>query len=163
MSYTTVASVVSGNPVTATWGNSVATAMGELQTGFPQTYSTWSSPINAGITVGNGTQTANYYQAGKLVHCVYRLVLGTTSTIGAAVLNLPVTALTTGVVMVRGTYVDTGTATYDVMGASSSGTVALSVPNASATYVTATAISSTIPFTWTSTDVMNVELLYMAL
>lgn len=45
-------------------------------------WTTWS-PNYGGITVGNGTVYARYQQIGKVVNFYFRLVMGSTSTIGS--------------------------------------------------------------------------------
>lgn len=163
MAYTTVPAVVAGTKIPATWGNSVSTAVTELQTGFPQAMSTWSAPITGGITVGNGTTTAQYYTAGPITYCFFRFVLGTTSAVtGSVVLDLPVDATFTYGPVGTGTAYDVSATTGYPMGveATTSTALILRVWNSAATIATNSTISSTNPFTWATGDVLAMSMWY---
>lgn len=127
-------------------------------------------PTWVNLTVGNGTVTAAYVQIGKLVVARLSIVFGTTTSIsGDPTFTLPVT---------RATYGGTSGITpignaqaFDVSGGVASviqvinistTTGAFRANNASATYLTAAALSSTVPFTWTNPDELCAELFYEA-
>lgn len=125
-------------------------------------WGTWS-PTYTNLTVGNGSVTAKYGYYGRVPFAKWSFTMGTTSAIGSApTVSLPVNfsnSIETGICR----YTDTGTANYpgSVLPATSS-TVGLYAWLASGTYVSATALSSTIPFTWGSTDVLTFTIFYEA-
>lgn len=123
--------------------------------GSTATWTTWSPTLN-GVTVGNGTTTARYNTNNNVVYFTCKFLLGTTSSISGASVNitLPVTAASTEVgkqieCMIR----DEGTAYYIGSGLILSTTQAqVRVSKSDATYTSNSDISSTVPMTWTSTD-----------
>jgi hypothetical protein len=132
-------------------------------------WAAWT-PSWTNLTVGNATQTARYSQSGKTVFFSLKLVLGSTSSVASnpnfswPVAAASQTAAETGVVQVF--YLDAGTAIYlgaaDVRGRSTTvcringttGTVQLQEQDR--------AVSSTVPFTWTTSDTIWVMGMYEA-
>jgi|TARA_R110000765_G_scaffold134754_1_gene233739 hypothetical protein len=115
----------------------------------------WSS-----FTIGNGTQTHSYRYVPGGMRCTGIVVLGSSSSVGGAVfLTLPNSQT------IRGTATNNkqpyGQVTLSESGAldysgsvlyGSSSSVVLKCSKASATYLTLTNTSSTIPFTWGTSD-----------
>lgn len=67
----------------------------KLATGAGEPGGAWTSwtPTYGSLTVGNGTATAKYTQIGKTVHFVYKLEMGSTTSIsGGFTVSLPVAA-----------------------------------------------------------------------
>lgn len=130
----------------------------------------WASftPSWANVTVGNGTNTGWYLQIGKTVFVKTRFVMGSTSTMGAAVLTLPVTASANamvdslaglGSIFIQ----DSGTAVFNGgVRYRSTTTVDPFVWTASGTYVIPTTFSSTVPMTWTTNDNFIMQFFYEA-
>ena len=122
----------------------------------------------AGWALGNATNTGLYCQIGKTVHFAIRVVFGSTSTYGAGrpTLSLPVTATSaagnfdflTDVAYfdASATVRNHGTADF------STTNVDLFVWNSAGTYVAANGVTNTVPFTWTTTDVIYVSGTYEA-
>jgi hypothetical protein len=120
-------------------------------------------------TFGNlsgGTLTyANYTIKHKRVTVKMSYTLGGAGVAGGVTMTTPTTLNTnySASNRINGSVslVDTGTATYfGVVGWSSSTVVEFSVMNAAGTYITATALSSTVPHTWASTDKIFTEFTY---
>jgi len=109
------------------------------------------SIVTTNITVGNGTLTAVYMQAGKFVQFRVKFTLGSTSAItGSPTFTLPVTAVGTrvvgGLLLMFDSSAASGSA-YKLGGAFNSTTTNLLIrDDASAV------ISSTSPFTWATGD-----------
>lgn len=132
----------------------------------------WASwtPTWTNLTLGNGTVVAKYSQIGNLVTCRLSLVFGsTTSVSGSVSFSLPVTraaiAGTAGVTPLgQCRLFDTsGGVTNDgVIVTTSTTTALLTVNNSAATYLTAVALSSTIPFTWAVGDEIAAQFTFEA-
>lgn len=139
---------------------------GMLGTDSSYTWASWT-PTWTNLTVGNGTVTAKYTQLGKTVIARVSVAFGSTTSIGGSVsFTLPVTA----VAIAAGSphigsaiYDDVGTNLYmGVVYEGSTTSGVLRVGNAAATYTGTTVLSSTVPFTWTTSDAINLSLIYEA-
>lgn len=129
----------------------------------------WSPSFTNLSTVGGSTVTARYMQIGKVVHCRFHIVLGTTPTVGDVRVSLPVTAATTGLTALTSPL---GTASFLEVGvANNAGFVlfATSTTVAVRTFTTATspdlrmaALSASVPFTWAAVDEMHASWTYEA-
>jgi hypothetical protein len=123
------------------------------------------TPSITGVTVGNGTTTARYAQIGKTVFVEFNFTLGSTSAItGTPSFALPVSASLLGYTFDgKGTLGDFGTASY-------LGNVNLQPGNRAYFSATSTSgatgvelnISSTVPFTWTTSDYLSARFTYEA-
>lgn len=134
----------------------------------------WTSytPTLTNFTLGDGTVVASYIQQGKTVHGVIKFTLGSTSAVGSSgVFTLPVTAssvvyklnVTGGTNIGLVTAQDTGTSVYSgIVSLVSSTTAGVYFGNATATYLTLSNITSAIPHTWASTDVLTLTFTYEA-
>jgi hypothetical protein len=146
-----------------TLGDAIDTSVGSgllaWQTWAPTLSNTWAN--------GNGVWNAKYCQIGKTVHVAASFTLGTTTTKGASlcVVSLPVTAAVT----TRPTI--SSPCAVTVAGASgnliwtainSTTTLAMYVFNASVTFLTRNQVSSTVPGTWATNDVMQIAFTYEA-
>jgi len=126
------------------------------------------TPTLTGLTLGNGTMSARYMQIGKRVFGDLIIVFGTTTTVtGSVSFTLPVTANSfynsmTHMPFGECSLVDEGTAIYkatlDANSSTTSATIYVHV--ASGTYLTDTTISSTVPFTWGSSDKIGAAFSY---
>lgn len=150
---TALGSFVAGDVLTAADMNAIGT------------WTTWS-PTWTNLTVGNGTVTAQYSQINKVVHLRASVTFGSTTSIsGSVTFTLPVTASSTASTTGHGVaqFGDTGSASYlGVARVSTTTTGQLVAPNSSLTYVSLSALSSTVPFTWGNTDTINLTLAYEA-
>lgn len=119
------------------------------------------TPTLTNATVGNGTITGSYIQPGNLVVFRARFVLGSTSTVGTdPAISIPVAALaSTSFWMMHGRLTDTGAANYDPVITGGTGSVGLFLKGTNGIYV---AITATVPFTWTTGDVIEVRGAYEA-
>lgn len=126
-------------------------------TAFTPTLTNWG--------VGNGTWASYYTQIGKTVIWQMRFTLGTNTTkSGSPVFSLPVTAARSGS-YIGGTQAmfRAGTTAYaGSVWVDTSTTAALVVNNSSTTYLSYSAISSSVPAAWTDGDHINFVLVYEA-
>lgn len=129
----------------------------------------WTDWTPTLVNLSGGTQTfAKYTQIGKTIHFRFKYVLAGAGVAGAVTFTLPVTAATqygTSNHQIGGGILDDGGAAFyqGVCFLAASTTIAtIRVSNASATYETYTALSSTVPFTWASTDVIQIQGSYEA-
>jgi hypothetical protein len=123
------------------------------------------NPSPSGLTTGNGTMQARYAQIGKTVFVEIDFLFGTTSAItGFTTFGLPVTAKTANYTFVGtvsfGKY---AVATYQGAANFISTTgFALVAIKTNGTYAIEDAISATVPFTWGTSDRINIRLTYEA-
>ena len=112
------------------------------------------TPAWGGITEGNGTNTGYYNRSGGYVDVVASIVFGsTTSVTGSVTLGLPKTMFSTLQWMSDVRTLDASVTYYPAWASPSSTTsLAIFALNSAGTYVSATALSSTVPFTWTTGD-----------
>ena len=125
------------------------------------------TPTWTNLTVGNAVQDFRYIKVNKFICVVGVITLGSTSSITSTLsFTLPQTAVTYASANERlgiGVFEDSGTDAYDAWVLYSSTTVArLRVPLANGTYINTTAVSSTVPFTWTTGDRISVNFIYEA-
>jgi len=110
------------------------------------------TPTYSNITVGNGTVDARWCRIGKMVFVYYRLVFGSTSSIGSS----PYFTLPTGSSypqrQTTGVLKDQGVSDYVGIAQIEGSNVFLGSFLASGTYGTIGAVSATVPFTWGNTD-----------
>lgn len=115
------------------------------------------------ITVGNGTVTARYQQIGKLVNFYIKFTLGSTSTIGAsnAGFSLPVANNNNGAII--NTWLqDASGFNYLGLGEIFSSVIYFRTLETNASYGTFVTVTSTVPFTWTTSDSITVTGSYEA-
>jgi hypothetical protein len=128
-------------------------------------YQAWT-PTWTNLTVGNASQDFEYVRLGRFVHLSGRLVFGSTTSItGHARFTLPVNADATmgGNIIASCNLTDAGTANFlGTLYQESATVVSLGAVNASSTYSSLSAISATVPFTWTTNDVIAVSFTYKA-
>jgi hypothetical protein len=123
------------------------------------------TPTLTNITLGNGTLTARYKQIGKTVVAQVRLTFGTTTSITGAPtrVNLPVTAATANDFSFPMYILDSGAADY--IGRAqlfNTAYLELYVNAVGGTYGAISAISSTVPMTWTTNDKFSINFVYEA-
>jgi hypothetical protein len=126
---------------------------------------TWTSftPTINNITVGNGTLSGKYLQIGKIIFVKYKFTFGSTSSItGSPSLGLPFNPASGagGFLTTLVSLTDSGTGTFigNVVEDTNLLYIQASVTNAS--YLSGVAISSTIPFTWTTNDFIDFNISY---
>lgn len=134
------------------------------------TGSTWAYssvvPTYVNFTLGNGTAVAYYRQIGKKVHYYGRVTLGSTSSVsGQMDVSLPVNASTNvqdfAPIGTTNIWDQSANAYYPGFAWKANGAQYLRVifTSASGTYSSAVGTSSTVPMTWTTSDLFfwNVE------
>ena len=124
---------------------------------------TWS----AGFTAGNATEEWYYFRIGDLVVVRGHTVLGSTSSVtGVPTMTLPVTRNTYSGAILEvgyGSLGDSGTATYGSVIISTGTTNALFfATNAGTSYAREASTSSSVPFTWTTSDFISGTMTYKA-
>jgi len=117
------------------------------------------TPAWTGLTVGNGTNVGSYNIINKVIHVEGKVTFGSTTSITASnpYSTLPVAAVTSGLWTPGSVvYADAGTATYNgfpiIIGSTS---WYMFVQNFATTYGSEVAVTSTIPFTWTTSDTIT--------
>jgi len=128
-------------------------------------WQSWSPTLSGGWANGNGVWTAKYAKLGKLVFANGSFVVGSTTTKGTNLnVSLPVTAATNAAATNVSTNTVAGTATYLLWNTVDPGSqiVSFFAVNASATYATRTAITSTLPATWATGDIIRFNVVYEA-
>lgn len=158
-----VAATASSTPANVSVGANdlILTADSSQSTGLTYTggWTTWT-PTLTGMTLGNGTIIARYQKIGKIVNAYFSFILGSTSAISSFPrFSLPI-APSQSYLVFPSWYKDEGVADYTGTILITSGDAFPRVGVASGTYVSDSAISSTVPFTWGSTDRFFCELSY---
>ncbi len=141
----------------------------DLATQFPTSalYVAWTLDQQF-WSLGNGTITAEYIQIGKMVHAWGSIILGSTSTVSAGFsTSYPVTPAlnaATSPVLGLSRLTDTGAGIHyhGLMVMSNSTRLRFFAKNAAGTYLTETAASNTVPFTWANTDEAHFSIVYEA-
>jgi len=147
-----------GDPIPASELNTISGA-----------FSTWTPTIGGtGWALGNGTVAGRYKKVGRVIVAGFSITWGGTSTFGGSALTVsaPATAVTGMAATGSGIAVDTGTSGYDLTTfIASAGTVInLYAKSAAGTYVTSgvTGLTTSVPHTWASTDVIYGSIVYEA-
>ncbi len=161
-----VASITLTTPTIASFTNAAHTHADAAGGGLiAPAVATWS-PTWTNLTLGNGVLTTGYTVINKLVFGHLELVFGTgTSISGDVTFSPPVTQGTYGA-----TSAPLGLARLIAGGASFLGTVAapsttsfsIKVSNVAGTYLVNNNLSSTVPGTWTTSDVIQIQFMYFA-
>jgi len=125
------------------------------------------TPTWTNLTVGNATQDFRYWQLGKFVCVQGSLTWGsTTSVTNTVAMSVPVTSITyeNNQAFLGGATLFDATADWQegFIFSDTSTRVRFRVAVASTTYVTTTSITNTLPFTWTTSDVISVNFIYEA-
>jgi hypothetical protein len=130
-------------------------------------WTTYTPTINAGFTLGNGTQVFRYVKIGKTVFVQGTILWGSTTSMTAFDFTLPSTSATTqyGTNAIIGEFSaqDAGTASYHgfIRWLNSTSvvprTIAASLVSGA---ITGASLNATTPFTWTTNDVMNFNFVY---
>jgi len=120
-----------------------------------------ATPISSGITLGDGAVLAKYTKVGSLVNVTYRITLGTTSSVtGSIILNLPFATQGSPSGIGTGYAVESGVGYTTLISRPGGSTAQVQASTASGTYVGLISTSSTVPFTWGSTDVIVMAFVY---
>lgn len=137
-------------------------------TGTSWAWQSWV-PTWANLTVGNGVNASTYRQIGKNVYFKLKFTLGTTSSVGSApTFSLPVTSISYGgafSAVIGSLALRDDSVPANVPGFvwwASTTTAEPDVMNAAATYVVGNALTSAVPFTWTTGDVIQAIGMYEA-
>lgn len=145
-----------------TW-NSLALPESDINTYLSHTGGAWNSytPTLGGITLGNGTLVGKWFRAGRFIKFKVKLTFGsTTSVSGAMTIGLPVAYAdgTDAEVFAALLYDASANQRYPAKSqAITTSTVSINAINAAGTYLVEAATSSTVPFTWTTSDILIVS------
>jgi hypothetical protein len=124
---------------------------------------TWT-PVFTSLTIGNGTQSHIYTKVGNKVTLEGTITLGSTSSISGALNNasVPFTANTTHRAYNKCYFLDAGTANYvGTAAVTETSNFQILADGAASTYLNYASLSSTVPFTWTSTDIIRYSITYI--
>jgi hypothetical protein len=158
-----IAATAASNPARLSVGanDAVLTAASGETTGlkWSAVAQTWT-PTLQNMTLGNGTVTAEYVQVGKIVTCLFRFVLGSTSAVSSFPgFSLPLTARNSRWMSAEVHFLDSGTAEYSAWiwgnNSATTGTIYYLGTNNVFTNVTSSA-----PFTWTTSDAITSVVTY---
>ena len=131
----------------------------DIATALVTAWTTWT-PTLTNLTLGNGTQVAKYRRLGKTVDFFWSLTLGSTSAVGTTPsISLPVAAstdYTTYPPWTGGMLTDASTSARApaVLNLSSTTTVVIQYFSALNTVAN---IGATLPWTWTTSDVLALQ------
>lgn len=121
------------------------------------------TPVWNNLTVGNAGQEARYTQIGNTVFFWVKLELGSTSSVSTEPrMNFPIQAKSTAAgqcAQLNYCFLDNGVArNFGISDGlvNSQTTFRLHVFNASSTYLNSSQITSTVPFTWGSGDIIHI-------
>lgn len=150
-------------------GSDITHAITDLATLGAAAWPSWT-PTWTNLTIGNAVVTAKYVQIGKLVMCRLDVVFGTTTSISGDVrFSMPVTRATYGGTSgiaqlgVLSAYdVSVTTAVQGCVINISTTEAMIRIQTAGGTYVNLVALSSTVPFTWATSDEIHTEFFYEA-
>jgi hypothetical protein len=122
------------------------------------------TPTFTNISLGNGTVVARYQQIRKTVNVEFQLTFGSTTTItNPPYISVPVTMKLYGNIAYYATYLDSGTAEFvGYIGCPNGALFEVACQLASTTYAQGTAVTSTVPFTWTTGDRISFRATYEA-
>jgi hypothetical protein len=133
--------------------------------GATYTYTTFT-PTFTNFTLGNGSLDCRYVEIGKFVHCTIKIVFGSTTSItGRLDIQAPTGAST--ISTPNNTYVgntralDAGVENYSgsILVLSSS-VLTPFINTATGTYTTPSNIGTTVPFTWGTSDELQISFIY---
>lgn len=128
-------------------------------TGTDWAWKSWT-PTLTSMTLGNGTVVAKYAQVGKTVHYTFKFTLGSTSAMSSnPEFSVPVTINSsyTDFLTIGDTAVfDNSTSTVYISAATPSTTskIRMFATGAASTHAVLAGISSTIPITWATSDIL---------
>ena len=128
------------------------------------------TPLFSGFTVGNATLDFQYCRVNNFVHYFGTITLGSTSAVtGALGIQVPVninsSAMPLNVPLGQATFFDTSATAYNVgvtVGQTLNAYLRVQVLNCASTYGTYTGITSAIPFTWATGDIIFINAYYEA-
>ena len=163
MAYATPSTVTAGDAVTAAAQNILV----NNDIALAPFFSVWTSftPTITNVVVGNGTHASKYLQVGRLVIASFDFTFGSTSSIsGAPVFSLPVAALAgAGFITSQCVFLDAGTNRYAGMCELDASTqVVCQSLLTNESYGRAAAPNATNPFVWTTSDRINVGIVYQS-
>ena len=135
------------------------------------TYTAYTPTWNGGVTIGNGTFSSAYATVNKLTHYYGTFTFGSTSAITAATvtISLPTTPHSSitglgfpGFNSSQVNFYDTSAflSIYGVAAINSATGARFYVNTANGTYLAIAALSSTIPFTWATGDIIQWNMTY---
>ena len=124
------------------------------------------TPTFTNLTVGNATLNFTYTQIGKFVHVVGVMYFGSTTSISSTpYISLPVTRYTNDLEVLGTGYLgDTGTGTYLMfpLAVDTTRVIMFGANHTVGSTIIEGATTSTVPFTWTTNDRINLNLSYRA-
>ena len=118
------------------------------------------TPAYVDLTIGNGTVVSRYVQIGKWFQARFEWTWGSTSSWDStsATITLPLTLRADGYAdtnpIGNANFRDAATNSYPGWAEVDSGKVALRAQDASGAHTVMAAVSSTVPFTWTTSDIL---------
>ncbi len=121
------------------------------------------TPSWNGLSVGNGVQTFKYVRVQNLVYVFGKLTFGSTTSLTSNVSFTPPVATTNQPdLSIIGTpfFNDATSVGFTGLHLFTANLIFLQVANVSGTYLSTTALSATVPFTWAVNDYFTVAAVY---
>ena len=165
MAWTTPGTATAGSVLTASFWNTQVRDNFVEQFPVNATVQDWVPVMSGGWLMGNATYTAKYWRVGKIVSFYANIVIGSTTTKGTQlIITVPVNAATFhGLMACNAYFEDVGSANVGAMVIINDvNKVELLAVNSSTTYTQGSLITSTVPFTWATNDVIRFSGSYVA-
>ncbi len=160
-----------GTPASGVMTNVTGLPNAGLSTSSGEIGGAWASftPTRTNITISNGTETSKYYRIGKTIIWHYNLTFGSsTSVSGDLTLSLPATSVAYGgagasTLGAAGLFDSSAGRVFQAQAQWNNTTTVVIRPQASdLTYGYFVQASSTVPFTWATSDEITFTLAYEA-
>jgi hypothetical protein len=140
--------------------NSSGTMTSEVLSDYEE--GTWT-PSLEGVTIGNGTITGQYTKIGNIVHLTFRFVFGSTSSISGGVNSISGLPFTNDSASNSGTLTASNASNnwFGFTQQYSTGTATNYIQFVTSSNIQLT-MTSTVPFTWTTGNVLRFNMTYRA-
>jgi hypothetical protein len=148
----------------ATLGNFTAAVLTAAELNAIGTWTAWT-PTLSNLTLGTGaTSQHRYSQINKVVVFRSKIVLGTGGSVGGVFsLTLPTNAYATHSVAASVNFIDSGGSFYPGSVTNiTAGALEVFAINSSGTYSVMTQVTTGVPFTWSSGDIITIAGAYEA-
>ena len=121
------------------------------------------TPTYSNFTLGNGTVIAKFMRVGNTVIVRVKVTLGSTSVVSTfPLVSAPTNIASNQNLIGQVFFLDAGTATFTGGVVSNGNNLQINTTNVGGTYAGDGAVTATVPFTWTTSDVFSINAVYEA-